>query len=258
MNTPAFDALQLREVFHLEFLRYLSRKLKPLNYVLKGGVNLRFFFKSIRYSVDMDLDVQGIRVLDLKELVMKILNSPSFQDSLQPYGISRVVPPDLRRAKQTETTQRFKVHLLTLSGEDLFTQIEFSRRGIQGTIKVETVNSNIMRTYKLPPLIIPHYDAVSATFQKINAVSTRAVTQARDIFDLYFLITHLYPEDIKSIRISDSRLKNTVENILNLSFNLYRDTVIPYLSLEDQTIYNSPLVWDEIRLRVVDFIEKIK
>ena len=76
-----YSSLQLREIFHLEFLRWLSRKVKAEHYALKGGANLRFFFKSIRYSEDMDLDVQKIKLETLKEVVMKILKAPSFQES---------------------------------------------------------------------------------------------------------------------------------------------------------------------------------
>jgi len=50
MNTLAYNHLQLRELFHLEFLRRLALKLKPGQYILKGGVNMRFFFGSPRYS----------------------------------------------------------------------------------------------------------------------------------------------------------------------------------------------------------------
>jgi len=40
MYEPVFNQLQLREIFHLELLRWLGRKLKAENYALKGGVNL--------------------------------------------------------------------------------------------------------------------------------------------------------------------------------------------------------------------------
>mgnify|MGYP001601104310 FL=1 len=48
-----YNSLQLREIFHLEFLRWLGRKVKPDYYAIKGGTNLRFFFQSFRYSEDM-------------------------------------------------------------------------------------------------------------------------------------------------------------------------------------------------------------
>jgi len=75
----------------------------------------------------MDVDLTGIRVNIIQESVLKIINSQSFIDNLRPYGIQRIDYQDLEKAKRIETTQRFKVHLVTFSGEDLFTKIEFSR-----------------------------------------------------------------------------------------------------------------------------------
>jgi hypothetical protein len=48
------------ELFHLLFLDQLGRKLDKRVYALKEGYNLRFFMKSIRYSEDMDIDIQTI------------------------------------------------------------------------------------------------------------------------------------------------------------------------------------------------------
>ncbi|HPK68679.1 MAG TPA: hypothetical protein PKY11_02195, partial [Kiritimatiellia bacterium] len=45
------------ELFHLILLDLLGRKTDRKLYALKGGCNLRFFLKSIRYSEDMDIDV---------------------------------------------------------------------------------------------------------------------------------------------------------------------------------------------------------
>lgn len=43
---------------------------------LKGGCNLRFFFGSVRYSEDMDLDVVVIAKETLKNQVDRLLKSP--------------------------------------------------------------------------------------------------------------------------------------------------------------------------------------
>ncbi len=34
-----YNSLQMREVFHMEFLRQLARKVKDRDYAVKGGVN---------------------------------------------------------------------------------------------------------------------------------------------------------------------------------------------------------------------------
>lgn len=70
MDARIYSLLEIREVFHLEFLRWFGRKLEGRDYALKGGVNLRFFFRSIRYSEDMDLDIQKLGVERVKKTVM--------------------------------------------------------------------------------------------------------------------------------------------------------------------------------------------
>ncbi|MCK4810092.1 MAG: nucleotidyl transferase AbiEii/AbiGii toxin family protein [Candidatus Omnitrophica bacterium] len=251
INSP----LQVREVFHLEFLRWLGRKLKPDTYVLKGGVNLRFFFHSIRYSEDIDLDVERVAVDTLIEMVMNVLNSQSFQDTLRPFGIEKIIPPDIKKAKQTQTTQPFKVHLITASGEDLFIKIEFSRRGFKEGVRVEEVMDTVLRAYKLPPILVPHYDADSMVSQKIKALVTRAFLQARDVFDLHLLSSQY--DKSRALLIEKNILKKAYQNVLEISFEQFRDSVVSYLSVEDQNVYDTRSVWDGIKLKVCNFIDEL-
>jgi len=254
-----YTHLQLREVFHLEFLRWLGRKVKAADFAVKGGTNLRFFFKSFRYSEDMDLDARGIRVIDLKEIVMKILSAPTFQDNLKPFGIMSIVPPDMRKAKQTETTQRFKIHLIALSGEDLFTKVEFSRRGFDGTVIAQTVDDAILRTYKLAPLLVPHYDANSAIAQKMHALADRSAVQARDIFDVYLLSSqYASGTGARADTLKSGDLSRAHDHVFEVEFGQFRDTVVSYLSIEDQALYDNPHTWEEIRLKTAQFIEEVR
>ena len=252
-----YNDLQLREIFHLEFLRWLGRAVKSDCYALKGGVNLRFFFKSFRYSEDMDLDAHGVRKDILAEAVMKILNSPSFQNTFKPYGIERVVPPNIAKAKQTETTQRFKIHLATYSGEDLFTKIEFSKRGFTGNILTAPVSDNITRAYKVPPVIIPHYDINSAVKQKAEALRKRSITQARDIFDIYILSSQYKHAKEGSMQLAPSKLKEVSSRIYDVDFETFRDTVLAFLSDEEKSVYNKADIWGEIKLKTVKFLEEL-
>lgn len=256
MNEHFYTSLQMREVFHLEFVRWFGRRLEADRYCLKGGVNLRFFFKSIRYSEDMELDVEKAGIEKIKKTVLDILSNKGFSDGLRLFGIEKVVPPDIMKAKQTETTQRFKVHLLTQSGEDLFTKLEFSRRGFKGPGKVEPVSAEILRFYKSPPLLVPHYEASSAIEQKIQALAQRSVLQARDIFDLFFLSSQYDDPREKHSEMSKSMLKKAHDNIFLVEFLQFRDTVVAYLKTEDQKNYSSPAVWDEVKLKVSRFLEE--
>ncbi len=259
MDNDTYSELQIREVFHLEFLRYFGRKVKPDFYALKGGVNLRLFFNSIRYSEDLDLDARAITVHALKEHVMNILKMPAFRENLKPFGIKEVVPPAIERAKQTETTQRFKIHLISYADVDLFTKIEFSRMGMPQEAVVQTPLDALLRAYKIGPVLIPHYDINSAVIQKVQALAGRTAIQARDIFDLYVLNSqYSLNKAIKPMPIRKSVFIKAYENVFEVKFEVFRDTVAAYLSVEDQPAYNTPSVWEEIRLKTAGFIKQLE
>jgi len=116
------------EQFHLLFLDQLGRKLDKRHYALKGGCNLRFYLRSIRYSEDMDLDLQFIPLDTLRDRVDQILTGASLARILQARGLTIT---HCSAPKQTETTQRWKL-AIAVKGVDLtlHTKIEFSRRGM--------------------------------------------------------------------------------------------------------------------------------
>ena len=242
------NSLRLREVFHLTFLRELVRSVPLSAFALKGGSNLRFFFESPRYSEDMDLDAMGIPVHLLRDKVMTILASRALLDSLRTFGIERIVAPRLSSAKQTEPVQRFKVHLLTGAGEDLSTKVEFSRRGFDPGVRSEPVPARFLAAHQLAPLVIPHYGGESAAVQKVKALVGRRQTEARDVFDLYILIPRLSTS--LGPQFTGEELTLARERLFSIDYEQYRDTVVAFLAAEDQSGYDSPERWDEIRLRV--------
>jgi len=248
--------LQLREVFHLVFLRALARSVPVSSFVVEGGGNLRFFFGSIRYSETLDLDAAELPVHLLRDKVMAILESPGIADTMRTFGVERVLPPDIARAKQTETVQRFKVHLLTAAGQDLAAKVEFSRRGLDAPVQAEAVSSPVLAAYRMAPLIVPHYTASAAIRQKLNALVSRPQPQARDVFDLYVLSSRPEAPDLdlpEAYTASDRQ--EARERIFSISFARYRDTVLSFLGPEDQAAHDSEAVWDEIRLRALSFLE---
>jgi hypothetical protein len=254
-----FNPLQQREVFHIEFLRWFGREVEAKHYALKDGINMRFFFNSLRYSEDMDIDITELRLEILQDTVMKILSTRSFEDIFKPYGIERVIPPDITKAKQTETTQRFKIHLITFAGEDLFTKVEFSRRGTEKGIVLQSVPNSILRAYKLIPLIVPHYDIQSTIMQKIDAIVSQSTIQARDIFDLYILSSQYSDLETTDFEILEKdKIEKAYKNVFMVTFEQFRDTVVSYLPPEEQNIYNTDSSWDEIRLKAASLIEELQ
>ena len=181
-----YTELQLREVFHLCFLERLIKLTAPGLYALKGGVNLRFYFKSPRYSEDMDLDVFAGSVGTLKKNGYKILQEASFLRSLQVYGIDSIEINDPDKSKPTEVTQRFRVGLFTQAGQRLPTKVEFSRRTEQEQISeqlvTERIDPEIARYYRKLSFPVQHYTGEVAALQKVAALYGRQTTQARDVF----------------------------------------------------------------------------
>ncbi len=252
-----FNTLQQREIFHLEFLRWFSRKVEAKYYTIKGGANLRFFFNSVRYSEDMDVDISDVAVDVLQNVVLNILLSQSFKNIFNYYNIENIIAPDIEKAKQTETTQRFKIHLITSAGENLFTKVEFSRRGIKKGVIAQSVSDHILRPYKLAPLILPHYNIRATIIQKINAIVSRPVTQARDIYDLYILNSQYSDKDTGESEITTrEKFKKAYDNLFTVTFEQFRDSVVSYLPPEEQVIYNKESSWDEVRLKAASLIQE--
>ena len=105
---------QAIELFHLAFLQVLQGRLNQDCYILKGGANLRYFFASVRYSEDIDLDAAGVERFELEEKVDGVLGSAALPVLLRGGGLA---VESFRKPKQTETTQRWKV-ALALTGRN--------------------------------------------------------------------------------------------------------------------------------------------
>lgn len=249
-----YSIRQYVELFHLLFMDQLARKLDKRFYALKGGCNMRFFFKSPRYSDDIDLDVQSINVSLLREKINSILNTKPLRDILQ---VRDMEIEHITQHKQTETTQRWKLGLTIPQIEKpLPTKIEFSRRGLESPIKFESVSPEIIRMYELSPILANHYTAETTCRQKINALLSRRSTQARDIFDLY----HLFASRIEKIDLPEklrSRLNKVKDNIFSVDFAVFKSQVISYLEPEDQQRFESEDVWDDIRLHIVESLARM-
>lgn len=251
-----YSPIQYIEQFHLLFLDQLGRKLDQKLYALKGGCNLRFYFKSIRYSEDIDLDVQIIHTETLRNKMRGILKSKPFKQILQTRKITII---NVTKPKQTETTQRWKLSLgISDSAIPLHTKIEFSRRGVQKDVKFETVDPELIQMYRLSPIMFNHYSANTAFEQKVKALATRSQTQARDIFDIYMLIT-TQEKNILCNKKLTTFFTQAQEKALALTFQDFKSQVVSFLAPDYQAQYDSELVWNDIVIKVIESLEaKIK
>ncbi len=249
--------LQHIEAFHLSLLRMLEARLNRANWVVKGGVNLRAWFASRRYSQDLDLDVIKCAPHVLRERFDKVLLSRPLADLLTIQGleITRISKP-----KQTDTTQRWRIELRAGGvSVPLQTKVEFSRRGTPDEeYALEPVRSDIVRPYGIPAPTANHYTAPSAMRQKIRALASRSETQARDIWDLDQLIRRTggdprpLPREVRAV------LSEAIERALSLGYDMFKAQVVPYLSEDDQTIYGTRDAWNRMCELVVERLEELK
>jgi predicted nucleotidyltransferase component of viral defense system len=241
--------IQHVECFHLVLLRVLEARLDRSSWVVKGGVNLRAWFGSLRYSEDLDLDaLKGTRHR-LMERVDRVLAARAFHDMLAVQGLSLVRST---KPKQTETTQRWKFELQAEGMElRLHTRVEFSRRGSAEDYALEPVRPEIVRPYGLLAPTVQHYTARAAVRQKIAALASRSEPQARDVWDLEHLLRTssldpgpFAPDERRTLDIA-------LDRVLALPFDVYRSQVVPYLAPEHQGLYGSADTWDRMRELVV-------
>jgi predicted nucleotidyltransferase component of viral defense system len=244
---------QVVELFHLHFVRLLCSGPQKASFAIKGGCNLRFFFESVRYSEDIDVDVAGLPVHALKEKVTGILSGPALALPLRSRGISIT---STSTPKQTDTTQRWKVGL-AVEGQStaLHTKIEFSRRATTEEAKVEPVAASVLAEYQLMPLLAPHYPLAAALRQKVGALVGRSIVQARDVFDLAVLFAKA-SRDVNELVPIRSEIPKAIERAMEVSYADFRSQVASYLQPDQLESYGSRDAWDALQMQVIDRLEK--
>ena len=243
----------LREVLHFCFLEQLLKSSDPKIYILKGGVNLRFFFNSPRYSEDMDIDVIAGSVSTLKKNGYKILNDNGFKRKLQTFGIEEIIINDPNKAKYTETTQRFKLTIITSAGESLPTKVEFSRRRkTQGLYEYsfDRISTEIAQRHNRLSFLCQHYSGSTAIIQKIEALSGRSQTQSRDVFDIFILILGGYDKGLDLGQLDRKLIAKSKEAVLSLGYKDFQGQVLEYLDEEVCKLYSELQNWNEIQEKV--------
>lgn len=242
---------QVVELFHLQFVRLLCAGPDKNRFAIKGGCNLRFFFESVRYSEDIDLEVAGIPVHALKEKVGKILGGPALALPLRSRGISigGVTAP-----KQAETTQRWKVGLVAGGALPLHTKIECSRRPTTEDAVVEAVSSTVLAEYQLMPVLAPHYPLAAALRQKVGALVGRSTVQARDVFDLAVLLSRAGGR-VDALRPMRAQIPKAIERAMDVSYDDFKAQVASYLKPEHLDEFGTRQGWEALQARVVDGLE---
>ena len=253
MKSPSVQ--QGVEVFHLLLLAFMGKKMGKQSYALKGGCNLRFFFGSPRYSEDMDIDLEGVPIHVVQETVDAILRSTPFRQALQVNGLE---VEHVTEHKQSETTQRWKLGLRTPGTErPVPTKVEFSRRGLGDGVLFGPVDPALLHRYGMAPIMTSHYSGATALLQKIEALATRKVTQARDIFDFHLLQSEERMRQVRPL-VDRARIERAKQNALDLSYDDFKGQVLAFLHPDDQGVYDAPEIWESIQLNVAEVLERVE
>ncbi len=245
--------IQAVERFHLLFLTQLGARIDKKLYSLKGGSNLRFFWKSIRYSEDLDFDVHTIARETLRKNVNRIFEDPGFRRILRSHQLDIL---QFSQPKQTDTTQRWKVQLgAEGSSVQLPTKIEFSRRNFRRGVRFEPVDPEIVADYGLRPILVSHYDLETAFAQKVEALIGRTETQARDVFDLAFLSER--GAKGTGSKKSKKEIVAACDNAVSVSFDQFTNQVVAYLSAEFRDYYGTTQTWEELQQKVLTALQAL-
>ena len=235
------------ELFHCQFLARLDKAIPWNSYAVKGGCNLRMLLGSPRASEDLDLDVRQVAKHTLAkqvESVLKQLRSVLLRQNIK--------VSDTSAPKQTDTVQRWKV-ALKLLGQDVWTKIEFSRRILADTPLRGTLTQKFQDEYLPEGATLSHYGTKPALKQKLEALAGRKITQARDVFDIAFLIGI----GTEPPSLNEETIREAEQNTRFLKFQDYSGQVIPYLDESHAEEFGSEEAWERLQRQVLGLLKSI-
>ena len=232
------------ERFHLVFLRHFATVISPGTICLKGGVNLRLYHNSPRLSEDIDFDSRVVGVDILRKNVNRVLASRPLLVELAAVGITL---SEIKPAKQTQTVQRWKFHVIH-EANPLPTRLEFSRRKEEPfeDCATEPPSPSLLAGQQVVPFVFSHYLPPAAYRQKINALATRTQVQARDVFDLH----HLSRYAAAGQEVPPKLVALAMEQLSIIDFGMFKNQVVPFLPADLAAHYGTPSAWNEMSARV--------
>jgi hypothetical protein len=159
--------------------------------------------------------------------------------------------------KQTDTTQRWKIELMSLGrAVGIPTKVEFSRRGSGGDAEVAQVGRRIAEAYRATPPLVSHYVLETALAQKVEALAGRPEAQARDVFDLDLLFRRAGGKLDQVPRLG-AKLRAAVERVTEVSHDDFVAEVVAFLEPAEAEPFSTKQAWEELQLRVLDDLGRL-
>ena len=248
--------MDLRELFHLLFLRQFSDRFRERHWAVKGGICLRFFHRSQRLSEDMDFDIEpNVQVGTLQKGVGQILSGGSLKSNLNSRGVTKM---EYTSPKQTSTTQRWKVALITGRGHPLTTKLEFSRRIRKVSYTSGLPSPEILERHIYPPFTSRYYGAGAMVAQKVAALADPGRNASRDLFDLDHLLTNLGTGPDQYLNLTEkSVITGAVAQASRFAWRDFREEVLPYLEPEVMESFQKQANFDALQSRVVSTLARV-
>jgi len=261
MTSFSLSPLAARELVHLLILQELVGLRDGGSVTVKGGVNLRLFLGSVRYSEDMDLDGTAEASAAIRNCLKGIFEDREFTGRLQRFRI-RGLDPGEGPNKDTDTTFRFKFGVIVGGGVRYPTKVEvsFRERPTADQTIVEAPDPRILQKYGLAALEVRHYVRDVAVRQKADVLGGRREVQARDVFDLQALVPDDPTEELLEFLAKElprKRLEEGYDRALGITYREYEGQVLEFLAEEARSHYGTERAWDEMRLRVATLIETV-
>jgi len=235
------------ELFHLAFMQATSAKLRPEDYAMKGGGNLRFFLQSGRRSADVDFDYLGGNFTAFGERLNDLLTGDAIPRLLRLRNIRAF---DVRLRKDNGTTKRWMLKLAREGMPDATTKVEFSNRGEASDPVLEQADADLARKLGGIAVRLNHYPPSVAIAQKVDALLDRNQTEPRDVFDLDHLFRQ-YPDAIGHAGLDPARVRRAAKVAEDIEYDRYRELVQPYLDEDIVDLYSTEEAWLDMRIRVV-------
>ncbi len=261
MTITAISAATAREAVHIFLLKRLESLRERGRIVVKGGVNLRLFFGSPRYSEDIDFDGEPSASVAIKDAICGMFEDRTTIQELRKLGI-RSLDPGEGPNKDTETTYRHKFGVVTGGDVRYPTKVEVSFRGRYDGDEILTSqpSPDVVSPYlgENFSLVLSHYGRNAAVRQKVLALAGRQFVQARDVYDLNVLAPS--GQALEAVRflahtVDDEILQRAHDRALEISYDEYRGQVVEFLPESVRADHELNMVWDEMRLTAATLVE---
>ncbi len=136
-------------------------------------------------------------------------------------------------------------------------KIEFSHRGLDDDEPLGAVDTEVIRRYRLYPVMLQHDSTHTAFAQRVSALALREPIQSRDVFDLKLLLDA--GGGRKALPTPTAAyLAAAIDNAMAVNYGAFAGQLVADLEAEYQDHYGSRQPWREIQEQVVRGLDDLR